>query len=180
MDRERWWPSSNWTTGHAAWPETRFTPHIAKKLGIDERSANFFSAFVTQGKDSNQPCCVCTSRDAASHPLQGASSYRLSIPAGIPTNEKWIVAAYDIHTAGFIRESPRVAVDSNDPLLKRNADDSVDLYFGPSAPAGQENNWICTHPNRPWLCVMQLRSPQQAFFDKTWALPDLQEVSAGG
>jgi hypothetical protein len=33
-------------------------------------------------------------------------------------------------------------------LLKANADGSVDVYFGPKAPAGQEGNWIQTVPGK--------------------------------
>ena len=31
---------------------------------------------------------------------------------------------------------------SGNDKLKTNADGSVDLYFGPAAPAGLESNWI--------------------------------------
>jgi hypothetical protein len=32
--------------------------------------------------------------------------------------------------------------------LQANADGSVDVYFGPKAPTGKENNWVQTVPGR--------------------------------
>ena len=31
-----------------------------------------------------------------------------------------------------------------------NADGSVDVYFGPKAPTGKENNWVRTIPGKGW------------------------------
>lgn len=35
--------------------------------------------------------------------------------------------------------------------VKTNADGSVDVYFGPTAPAGMAGNWGQTLPFEPWL-----------------------------
>ncbi len=40
------------------------------------------------------------------------------------------------------------AVTSQNEKLLVNADGSVDVYFGPKAPAGKENNWVQTLPER--------------------------------
>jgi hypothetical protein len=34
-----------------------------------------------------------------------------------------------------------------------NADGTVDIYFGPKAPAGKEANWIATVPGKSLLWV---------------------------
>ncbi len=34
--------------------------------------------------------------------------------------------------------------------LRRNEDDSVDIYFGPEAPKGYEKNWIKTVEGEGW------------------------------
>ena len=49
----------------------------------------------------------------------------------------------------FINESPRVSLDSFDTKAQKNADGSIDVYFGPKAPAGHESNWVYTAPNQP-------------------------------
>jgi hypothetical protein len=51
---------------------------------------------------------------------------------------------YDVHTAAFIREAPVITLDSYNQAMKRNADGSGDVYFGPQAPAGKETSRIYT------------------------------------
>jgi hypothetical protein len=41
---------------------------------------------------------------------------------------------------------PRASRASNVSEVQRNADGSVDIYFGPKAPAGHEANWVPTDP----------------------------------
>lgn len=40
-----------------------------------------------------------------------------------------------------------------------NADSSVDLYFGPTPPAGKEKNWIQTVPGKDWFTILRLYGP---------------------
>lgn len=49
-----------------------------------------------------------------------------------------------------------------------NNDGSVDVYFGPSAPAGLEKNWVQTVPGRSWNIILRLYGPEKPFFDKSW------------
>jgi len=35
-------------------------------------------------------------------------------------------------------------------------DGSVDVYFGPTAPAGKESNWIQTVPGKGWFTILRL------------------------
>ena len=53
---------------------------------------------------------------------------------------------YERATWAFINNPlDRAGLDSlHKDTMKMNADGSVDLYFGPSAPAGLETNWIPT------------------------------------
>jgi len=57
-----------------------------------------------------------------------------------------------------------------------NADGSVDLYFGPQAPAGKEKNWIETIPGRGWTAISRLYGPLEPFFDQSWKLNDVELV----
>ena len=49
-----------------------------------------------------------------------------------------------------------------------NADGSVDLYFGPKAPAGKEGNWTQTVPGKGWYTIFRLYGPLEPWFDRTW------------
>jgi hypothetical protein len=49
-----------------------------------------------------------------------------------------------------------------------NPDTSVDVWFGPTAPAGHESNWVQTIPGKGWNVLFRLYGPGQSWFDKTW------------
>jgi hypothetical protein len=48
-----------------------------------------------------------------------------------------------------------------------NADSSVDVWFGPTAPPGHESNWVQTVPGKGWNVLLRLYGPEQSWFDKT-------------
>jgi hypothetical protein len=60
--------------------------------------------------------------------------------------------------------------------MKKSADGSVDVYFGPKAPVGQEANWVHTAPGRAWFAGFRLYDPDKPFFDKAWTLSDLEKM----
>ena len=60
--------------------------------------------------------------------------------------------------------------------LVANADGSVDLHFGPKAPAGKESNWLPTLPGRGWFAYFRFYAPTEPYFDRSWKLPDLVRV----
>jgi hypothetical protein len=59
--------------------------------------------------------------------------------------------------------------------MKVNADGSVDLYFGPDAPAGFESNWLPTMGKMPYLWF-RFYAPGEKFWDKSFKLPDVELV----
>jgi hypothetical protein len=64
---------------------------------------------------------------------------------------------------------------SRDAIVK-NPDGSVDLYFSPIAPKGMlASNWIKTIPNKGWFAYFRFYGPAQAFFDRSWVLPDIKK-----
>ena len=56
----------------------------------------------------------------------------------------------------------------------------VALYFGPKAPAGQEGRWIKTIPGKGWFTYFRLYGPTQPYFDRSWVLPDIEELKKSG
>jgi hypothetical protein len=61
--------------------------------------------------------------------------------------------------------------------VQKNADGSVDIYFGPKAPAGRESNWVPTDPARKFELMFRLYAPKKEFFDKVWKLPDAEKMN---
>jgi hypothetical protein len=81
---------------------------------------------------------------------------------------------YDRGTHAPIRNARWPSRSSQTPGLLKNADGSVDVYFGPQAPAGKESNWIPTSPERGFEVLFRFYGPDKALFEKTWKLPDIE------
>jgi hypothetical protein len=108
----------------------------------------------------------------------GAKTYRLHVPPGVPIEQYWSLTAYDRDTHALIKNVDRASRASNSPEVKKNADGSVDLYVGAKAPAGQESNWIPTDPARKFEFMFRLYGPKKEFFERTWKLTDVEKVAA--
>ena len=72
---------------------------------------------------------------------------------------------------------PRASRSSQIPDLQKNADGSVDLFFGPKPPAGKESNWVPTSPTGKFEVLFRFYSPEKSLFEKKWKLPDIEKVS---
>ena len=83
---------------------------------------------------------------------------------------------YDLKTAAWIREMPKVGIDSNRKDLVKNVDGSVDVYFGPKAPEGKEGNWIPTAPGGRFMLLFRFYGPEPAVFDGSFELNDVELV----
>ena len=111
--------------------------------------------------------------DKNGNTLDGSKTYRLNVPANAPVRQYWSATLYDRETHALIREVSHAARSSQSPGLQVNADGSVDLYFGPTAPAGKESNWTPTNPKGEFEVLFRFYGPLPTLFDKTWVLPDI-------
>lgn len=101
--------------------------------------------------------------------LDGSKTYRLNIPANVPAKDFWSVVIYDPQTRSELQTGqPFPSKNNKKDALDENADGSVDLYFGPAAPDGKENNWIQTVAGKGWFAILRLYGPLEPWFDKTW------------
>jgi hypothetical protein len=75
-----------------------------------------------------------------------------------------------------VTEQGRPDISSRKKDIVKNADGSIDVYFGPKAPAGKEANWVQTVPGKGWFVYFRFYGPTEAFFNKSWALPDFELV----
>ena len=107
--------------------------------------------------------------DAKGTPLNGGKTYRLHMPPNIPAKDFWSFTVYDNQTRSMLQTDQEFpAVGSLTKGLLVNADGSVDVYFGPKAPAGKESNWVQTVPGKGWNTLLRLYGPLDPWFDKTW------------
>jgi hypothetical protein len=117
-----------------------------------------------------------TYKDGAGEFLDGAKNYQLHIPAKVPAKDFWSVLVYDSLSRSELQNGqpfPSVSLYSGP---KANADGSVDVYFGPEMPPGREKNWIQTVPGKGWFPIFRFYGPLEPLFEKTWKLPDIEEV----
>jgi hypothetical protein len=124
---------------------------------------------------------LSTYRDKGGDWLDGGQSYRLRIAPNPPMQQFWAVSVYDIDTRALLRNEMQGAeVSSNSKGLQKNSDGSVDVYFGPKAPSGKDSNWVQTVPGKFWFPYFRLYAPTQAYFDRSWPLPDIEKSNSGG
>ena len=88
----------------------------------------------------------------------------------------WSVTLYDIDTRALIVNDQKIADRSSRMDLRKNDDGSVDIYTGPTAPAGFEKNWIPTVPGKNWFAYFRFYQPTEPYFDRSWPLPDFEQV----
>lgn len=112
--------------------------------------------------------------DGNGNRLEGGKSYRLHVPADAPAEAFWSLTLYDSATRSMVQSPSNDAAHSSLDKLKTNPDGSLDLYFGPKAPAGLESNWIETVPGKGFYPMMRFYSPKAGLFDGTWKLPDVE------
>jgi hypothetical protein len=88
------------------------------------------------------------------------------------------VTVYDAGSRCQVRtEQGRAAVRSLFELKnKLNGGKAVDLYFGPEALAGEEQNWIQTIPGKGWFAYFRIYGPEAAAFDGSWKPGDFDRI----
>jgi hypothetical protein len=142
----------------------------------DGRAVTYSMAYFSAKQLGAGQFYLMTIEDAAGRRLDGAKSYRLTVPADPPVELYWSATAYDGRTHALIRNMRWASRASTTPGLQRNPDGSVDVHFGPTAPAGRESNWVPTDANGLFEVLFRFYGPEKPLFDKTWKLPDLEEV----
>jgi hypothetical protein len=120
---------------------------------------------------------LLTIADKEGRLLDGGTTYRLGVPANVPVRQYWSTTVYDRDTHAPIRNARWPSRSSHTPGVEKNADGSVDVYFGPEPPAGKESNWVPTSIDGGFEVLFRFYGPEKPLFEKTWRLPDIESVS---
>jgi hypothetical protein len=145
---------------------------------IDERGMVYSYAYIGIKRLGAGQFYSISIRDKDGDAFNGAKTYRLNVPANVPVDQYWSVTAYDRKTHALIKGMPHASRASNVSDIAKNADGSVDIYFGPKPPDGKESNWVPTDPERKFELMARFYGPKKKFFDKVWKLPDVEKLSA--
>jgi hypothetical protein len=81
---------------------------------------------------------------------------------------------YATKDGSYIRESSRIGIASNEDGIVRNADGSTILRWS-SSPEGKEN-CMPVIDGEGFFVLFRLYGPEEAFFDRTFVLPDITQV----
>jgi hypothetical protein len=146
------------------------------KYPVDARGLTYSYAFIGIKRLGAGQFYLISIRDKDGNGLDGGKTYRLTVPANAPVAQYWSLTAYDRQTHALIRNMPRASRSSQIPEMQKNADGSVDIYFGPAAPADKETIWVPTDPRRAFEAMFRAYAPTKPFFEKTWKLPDIERV----
>jgi hypothetical protein len=173
-ERAYFYENSCWYTGFVGGDYKWFVENGNGARNIDARTLFFYSATVNTpamamkmvGVGSQYGFCAV---DNGGQYLDGAKNYKLRIPGDAPAKDFWSVVVYDPQTRSELQTGqPFPSKNSKKSPLVYNDDGSVDLYYGPEAPAGMENNWTQTVPGKGWFVLIRLYGPLEPWFDRTW------------
>jgi len=142
----------------------------------DSRGLGYTYAFVGIRVLGAAQFYLISIKDKDGQPYEGNKNYRLRVPANAPVKDYWSVTAYDRQIHTVIKGMPYASRSSQIPDLQKNADGSVDIFIGPKPPEGKQANWLPTDPNRRFDLMFRFYGPTPELKNKTWKLPDVEEV----
>jgi hypothetical protein len=116
---------------------------------LDERASWFYEAIgntqAMQGKTLGAgQLYLETNKDKDGGWLDGSKTYHLHVPPNVPAKQFWSITLYDNLTRGPVLTDQGASDLSSRQDIEKNADGSVDLYFGPTKPSGANKNWVKT------------------------------------
>lgn len=174
------WPDRKWEWASLRFENADFaTPNY---VDMDAREKWFYQAIATSPAMFRRQAGFGSLywlglRDASGDYLDGGKTYKLTMPDPVPAGLFWSVTVYDADTRSQVQtEQGKAALRSLFELKDLPAGSPAELYFGPKAPAGKENQWIQTLPGKGWFTYIRIYGPQAAAFDGSWKPGDFEKI----
>ncbi|PHS06570.1 MAG: hypothetical protein COA78_14175 [Blastopirellula sp.] len=146
------------------WAFEAYGVSTAMQAGIPGKGSTYLAAY----------------RDKEGQWLDGEKEYVFHIAPDAPAARFWDLSVYRMETRGLLpfKEGSINAINTFTENLKKNADGSIDIYFGPGkAQEGYENNFINTIEGMRWFCYFRLYGPTTTYFDRSWKMYDIQKIN---
>lgn len=150
------------------------------KYPVDGRGVAYTVGFFSAKHFGAGQFYLMTFKDKEGKSFDGGNTYRLNVPPNAPVSQYWSATVYDRDTHALVRNMQRASRSSQTPGLQKNDDGSVDIYFGPKAPAAKESNWVPSSADGRFEVLFRLYGPEKPLFDKTWKLPDIERIQDAG
>jgi len=154
--------------------ETGFSYEFPDRFDYHARGVLYYAVISSVKNYGTATYYVDLAEDKDGNWLDGGKNYKLIVPPHVPARDFWSVVVYDRETAAWIREMPKVGLDSSMEDVISNENGSVDVYFGPKAPKGKEANWIPTAEGRKFILLFRFYGPEPAALDGSWELNDIE------
>ena len=124
---------------------------------------------------------LVTGKDGDGNFLDGAKTYKVTLPKDIPAEAFWSFTLHDNQTRSMLRtpqKYPRAGSQSYpSPAAEADANGATTVWFAPKQPDGvARGNWIQTDPEKGWFTVLRFYSPLEPFFDKSWRAGEIELV----
>jgi len=171
------WEGKKWSqlvpTGAAA---TEWTYEFPSFYDYHAKGALFYAIITSIKNYGTSTFYLDCAETADGEWLDGGKNYKLVVPPNVPVSNFWAITTYDLETASYLRDIEPSSIDSNMKNVKKNADGSVDIYFGPKAPKGKESNWLPTDPKRRFFLLSRFYGPEPGLFDGSFVLNNIELV----
>ena len=121
-------------------------------------------------------------KDADGGRLDGAKSYRVTLPPDIPAARFWSITVYDTETRSMLQTPqrfPRAGSQSYPtPAATANDDGSTTVSSARSDPRTARRATGSRRPGKGWFVILRLYSPRHSFFDKSWRPSEIEPAWA--
>jgi hypothetical protein len=178
-DRFYYYPDREWYTSFVGGSH-EFLDNGA--LGLDDRAMfHYVATGITPAMTAPQvgtgSAYAFAAHDTGGDYLDGARTYKLTLPAPVPAKDFWSFTVYSPQHRSMLETDQKLAgLDSTLPDVAANKDGSYTVWFGPEAPAGREGNWVQTMPGQGFAVLLRLYGPLEPWFDKSWKPGDFELV----
>ena len=171
------WEGKKWSqlvpTGAA---ETEWRYEFPSRYDYHAKGALFYAIITSIKNYGTSTFYLDCAETADGEWLDGDKNYKLTMPPDVPVSDFWAITTYDLETASYIRNMDKSSIDSQMKEVNKNADGSVDIYFGPKAPKGKESNWLPTDPKRRFFLLSRFYGPEPKLFDGSFELNNIELV----
>ncbi len=107
--------------------------------------------------------------------LNGSHTYTIHFPAGQlpPARYFWSLTMYD--SSFYLVANPlnRYEIGNRTAGLHYNADGSLDIYLGATAPPGHESNWLPSPASGQFQVTLRLYGPEASALHRTYHYPPI-------